>query len=524
MSKVRDYAQLINLTGEEKVYIVPENPISGVGGYWTTIDDIRENEFFYVLNGTNIDDTTALQNSINFCAANNKILVLKGLFKSNTVDVTNPIEIVGINATIEKIDDANDILININSSNVSIENVEFIDFKGVVNSFKNTIEIKGTVLTPIKNIKITNCIARDGRGTFVWTEFVHDSFFLHNQVSNYEYGGFLHLSAKNIKTDNNIINNIGISHNTDAYGIAYTRTENDSLINYPKSINSTANYNSITNIPAWEALDTHGGENLEFNNNFIDNCLVGIAIVNADGHTTNELFEANYVIAKNNNINNCSRVGIAVKGNGITTYAKGIIISENIIKRCGVANDANFYPDGCAILVKNFVENCIVSLNNIIEPYQSGITVINDVLNINIIGNNISNTQTSVFSANWGILISNTNNSGIIANNNILRNNLALNTYVGKRGIAFSSINHVNSFLIQGNNSTYEIPYLTTFYQNSYTGLLSENGAKLLSGNGTPEGFVTAPRGSQFTRINGGANTTLYIKETASGNTGWRAI
>jgi hypothetical protein len=41
MSKVRDYAQLINLTGKEKVYIVPENPIAGVGGYWSTVDNIR---------------------------------------------------------------------------------------------------------------------------------------------------------------------------------------------------------------------------------------------------------------------------------------------------------------------------------------------------------------------------------------------------------------------------------------------------------------------------------------------------
>jgi hypothetical protein len=42
-------------------------------------------------------------------------------------------------------------------------------------------------------------------------------------------------------------------------------------------------------------------------------------------------------------------------------------------------------------------------------------------------------------------------------------------------------------------------------------------------GTGTPEGAVTAPVGSLFTRTDGGANTTLYVKESGTGNTGWVA-
>jgi hypothetical protein len=41
------------------------------------------------------------------------------------------------------------------------------------------------------------------------------------------------------------------------------------------------------------------------------------------------------------------------------------------------------------------------------------------------------------------------------------------------------------------------------------------------SGSGTPEGSVTAPVGSLYTRTDGGAGTTLYVKESGSGNTGW---
>ena len=46
---------------------------------------------------------------------------------------------------------------------------------------------------------------------------------------------------------------------------------------------------------------------------------------------------------------------------------------------------------------------------------------------------------------------------------------------------------------------------------------------QLLWGTGTPESVVTATVGSVFLRTDGGASTTLYIKESGSGNTGWIA-
>lgn len=49
---------------------------------------------------------------------------------------------------------------------------------------------------------------------------------------------------------------------------------------------------------------------------------------------------------------------------------------------------------------------------------------------------------------------------------------------------------------------------------------LKLTGAK---GTGTPEAAVTAGVGSIFLRTNGGAGTTLYIKESGAGNTGWVA-
>jgi len=58
-------------------------------------------------------------------------------------------------------------------------------------------------------------------------------------------------------------------------------------------------------------------------------------------------------------------------------------------------------------------------------------------------------------------------------------------------------------------------------------GLLTDSttaGAATSSGTGSPEGVVTATVGAIYQRTDGGVGTTLYVKETGSGNTGWEAI
>jgi hypothetical protein len=43
------------------------------------------------------------------------------------------------------------------------------------------------------------------------------------------------------------------------------------------------------------------------------------------------------------------------------------------------------------------------------------------------------------------------------------------------------------------------------------------------SGGGSPEGAIAAPIGSLWTRTDGSTGTTLYVKESGTGNTGWAA-
>lgn len=57
----------------------------------------------------------------------------------------------------------------------------------------------------------------------------------------------------------------------------------------------------------------------------------------------------------------------------------------------------------------------------------------------------------------------------------------------------------------------------------NFVGSYGASGPQILWGTGSPEAVYTANAGSIFQRTDGGAGTTLYVKESGSGNTGWVA-
>lgn len=52
-------------------------------------------------------------------------------------------------------------------------------------------------------------------------------------------------------------------------------------------------------------------------------------------------------------------------------------------------------------------------------------------------------------------------------------------------------------------------------------GTSASNGVIVRTGTGSPEGVVSANMGSLYLNLSGGASTTLYVKQTGTGNTGW---
>lgn len=82
------------------------------------------------------------------------------------------------------------------------------------------------------------------------------------------------------------------------------------------------------------------------------------------------------------------------------------------------------------------------------------------------------------------------------------------NTFNGNAGVALGD---AGTGTIVGLNAGMATPYLT-------------ESVKRLAGTGSPEGVHAAPVGSIYQRTDGGASTTLYVKESGTGNTGWKAV
>ena len=80
------------------------------------------------------------------------------------------------------------------------------------------------------------------------------------------------------------------------------------------------------------------------------------------------------------------------------------------------------------------------------------------------------------------------------------------------------------SFLFKGGGAalTPVVGWFQLVQQSFFKG--DPQGAFLRWGEGSPETVVTAPVGSLFLRTDGGASTTMYVKESGTGNTGWRAV
>jgi len=84
-----------------------------------------------------------------------------------------------------------------------------------------------------------------------------------------------------------------------------------------------------------------------------------------------------------------------------------------------------------------------------------------------------------------------------------------------------SGVNQLTQFTHE-DNPTYKHNVEVTGTVQTYDHF-ANNSVVWKTGTGSPENVVLAPVGSLYSRTDGGANTTLYVKESGTGNTGWVA-
>jgi len=126
-----------------------------------------------------------------------------------------------------------------------------------------------------------------------------------------------------------------------------------------------------------------------------------------------------------------------------------------------------------------------------------------------IVGNTLVNVSTAA-NTREGIGVDSAANGGIIEGNSILDGGAAIKPLYGVN-ISVSALN----YRIGANNA-----FGTTRAINNASPTTTLTGVLV---TGTPEAVITGAVGSMVTRTDGGASTTLYVKQSGTGNTGWIA-
>lgn len=401
------------------------------------------------------------------------------------------------------------------NSGVEIYDVEFIGGStAVVDIDGRAISIVGTVGAYKDKIIISGCNIHDVSFYGIYGEFASNIDIKNCKFTNIAYAGILFLSGKNILVDNATIKNVSPGSAGNAYGVSFSR---DSISNdlglFPRSKDCIVRNCYIDGIPIWDGIDTHGGENILVEGNTIKNCNVGISFVgNTDYATINSKIINNvvYGLTTGSGIRSVGKFGAL---GAPTAYAENNIINGNTIYEGGQEGNSN---NGAIYLESN--KNLSVVGNALNESYVNGICAYSDNKGCAISGNTIRDTQSSGVVAN-GMVIRSQYNELMIGNNNFMRDDIALNVSVMLFGINMTAPTN-NDITVGVNRTTADINNNGMRGQEVSFGEKG-NDVDDYVGINTPEGVITANVGSTFIATNGGAGTTLFVKESGVGNTGW---
>ena len=182
-------------------------------------------------------------------------------------------------------------------------------------------------------------------------------------------------------------------------------------------------------------------------------------------------------------------------GTGLTSVpANGQLLIGN-----GSGYSLNDLTAGTNIAIANGLGNIAISFSGTLTPEQGGTGLAaTPGIGAILIGNG-SNYSLGSVAAGPGVTISNDGTTISIS--------LSGGGYSGPPGADGQDAEDVTYYVPPGPSNAVSLM----------------SGVSWTSGTGTPQGAVVAPVGSLFTRLDGGANTTLYVKESGTGNTGWVA-
>lgn len=307
----------------------------------------------------------------------------------------------------------------VTSGGVRFQNPKLRGVGHSVNGVGSGIRATGTVAVPLQGFTVEGADIRDFNYIGILTRLVDKVRITGGEIQFIGYSAITVSSCNDGHVSKMSLHDITMpaGQYVNSYGVAFTNWNSTE----PASKDCVAENNYLRNIP-WEALDTHGGQNVVFRGNTVRNCGVGVAIVDGPAPVTGGFAPPKNAQVINNDIEDCNYSGGIVfvgSGSGVPTGTSTLydpatgIIMGNTIRRCG-KDSANYG----GIVMYN-TKGVIVANNIIEEPSVSGI-MLNYQNEATVVVNNVITDVHSATIITQGILVNQYFNGAFVAGNTLL--------------------------------------------------------------------------------------------------------
>jgi hypothetical protein len=469
------------------------------------------------------DDTSALNAAITAALAAKRPLFLPALNYKVTAALTTisgPLTITGHGATITQTTTTAGVLV-IAASDIRVEGLKFAGPGGTTSAsgLPKAIRAEGSSAAAyLARIAIEDCHITGFRGYGIYAQWVQELTVRRCKIREIWHAGIAMLSTLRSEISDNDV--AEMFNPVNCYGIIASRNELGSMATYPRSTDILIARNRVHNIPTWEGIDTHAGQRINVIGNTIVGCKIGVAIGGcADETNTLATYAPIDCAVANNTIDSDVTDGTAGPGisfsGAVDSGARGTgTITGNIIRGHGTQDNSN---QGAIYL--HTTDGLAISGNTIVDPSPIGIALYHTNRGYSITGNTIIDPWTDDGAIAGCVSAISSNNAGSIGDNSFIRGDLSGKAVIAGEGVRVNNLSN-NTASLGANYSTMTTPVVDA---NRLTFSALGRGRACAS-TGNPEGTQVAPAGSIYENLNGGAGTTLYYKESGSGNLGWRQV
>lgn len=333
--------------------------------------------------------------------------------------------------------------LNITASNVTVDAVTLTGSGSGTAGTASAVFAVGTEAAPIRGLVVRDCVIREFSKYGIEATSVRDFTITRNLIENIAYGAVMlsaairgHVLSNTIK---NIVQPTGF---VNSYGIAMTRNSSTTLALSPRSSDIICSNNVIDGVAKWEAVDTHGGENLTITGNKIRNSYIGIALVPCVNESGNDTYAPKNIIVTNNDIDSgktdgTARSGIQLIGcitdvDNVVEYATAII-TDNIVYNGGTENTS-----AQAAVFLQATRASVVARNRIVNASPNGVNLSNNNVNVLVVDNLFVDVWTTSIATTSCVYIPGAHQSGTVKGNRAVRADKVA-TLVHNRGLWISS-------------------------------------------------------------------------------------